>query len=132
VDQTGTRNRPHHDTVVDEQAVQAVPTNKEKTMTMSTAVTRTEQTAGRLPYDHRQEDPESQRAHTWINFTPAAPLSDSQLAALRTEAQRLGRPLTDAESKIILGPLEGSTATRVVCGPDDNGVITAESLLSPA
>jgi hypothetical protein len=93
-------------------------------MTMSTAghfVSRKEQTVDRLPYDHRQEDPESQRAHTWINFTPAAALTNEQLAALRTEAQRLGRPLSDAEAKIILGPLPGSTATRVLCGPDDNG-----------
>ena len=70
-----------------------------------------------------QEDEESRRAHTWINFSPAAPLSDEQLAALRTESQRLGRPLTDAETKIVLGPIAGSTATRVTCGPDDNGVI---------
>ena len=99
---------------------------EEDEMTMSTAghfVPRKEQTADRLPYDHRQEDPESQRAHTWINFTPTAALTNDQLALLRTESKRLGRPLSDAETKIILGPLPGSTATRVVCGPDDNGVI---------
>jgi hypothetical protein len=69
------------------------------------------------------EDEVSRRAHTWINFSPAAPLSNEQLAALRTEATRLGRPLFDAEAKIVLGPIAGSTATRVVCCPDDNGVI---------
>lgn len=65
------------------------------------------------------EDPESQRAHTWINFTAAVALTNEQLAALRTEAQRLGRPLSDAESRAVLGPLPGSTAARVVCGPDE-------------
>jgi hypothetical protein len=65
------------------------------------------------------EDPESQRAHTWINFTAAVALTNEQLAALRTEAQRLGRPLSDAEARVILGPLPGSTATRVVIGPDE-------------
>lgn len=93
----------------------------EDEMTMSTAVSAPDKKPRKLIAI--QEDEASRRAHTWINFSPAAPLSDSQLAALRTEAQRLGRPLSDAEAKIVLGPLPGSTATLVQCGPDDNGVI---------
>jgi hypothetical protein len=69
------------------------------------------------------EDPQSRAAHSWVNFTAAPALTNDQLALLRTEASRLGRPLTDAETKIVLGEIAGSTATLVTCGPDDNGVI---------
>lgn len=70
-----------------------------------------------------QEDEASRRAHTWISFAPAAPLSNQQLNALRDASQKVGRPLTPEEAKLVLGPLPGSAATLVQCGPDDNGII---------
>lgn len=90
-------------------------------MTMSTAVSVPDKKPCKLIAI--QEDEESRRAHTWINFTPAAALTNEQLNALRTEASRLGRPLSSEESKNVLGEITGSTATLVTCGPDSNGVI---------
>jgi len=67
----------------------------------------------------RQERVEAAKAHTWVNFTQAPALTDAQLSALRAAAQKCGRPLTDAERAAVLGPLEGSTASRVQLGPDE-------------
>lgn len=63
----------------------------------------------------RQEQVETDKAHTWVNFTQAPALTDAQLSALREAAQKCGRPLTDAERAAVLGPVQGSSAERVFC-----------------
>jgi hypothetical protein len=68
---------------------------------------------------HRQEQAEADKAHSWVNFTQAPALTDAQLSALREAAQKCGRPLTDAERALVLGPVQGSGQQKVRLGPDE-------------
>ena len=59
---------------------------------------------------------EEQLANTWPVMTRSAALTDAQLCALRTESQRLRRPLTDAERDRVLNltPAQKSGSARLV------------------